>query len=337
VELANGYQVDFGDVPADSATCPADPFEQDDIYSQANDLLPGLGQSHDFCDDPVDWYRFSVGVGSLYTITTSSWGQRADTFVAVFDRDGQEMLFGNDDYEGSSDFSSQVVWLTTQSGDFFLRVTNRADLMGFHTEYEIEMEEKKAYLIYIPMIAVDFTSPSVPDVKEPHQSSIAKNLGSIGIFDTLGPLSPVGPLGIIVHSCPDAFEIDDTWTSASPILSGEAQLHSFDSDPVLWAADKDYVSFDLLANQVITFTTSSITGTSALLELYDQQGLVLPVSGIDQLVFDPGIGGGQFYLSATPVIETFGCADVAGYTLLADFKQIWQIFTPAVFLDHIGP
>jgi hypothetical protein len=296
--------------------------------------MPGLSQTHDFCDDPVDWYRFSVGVGSLYTITTSSWGQRADTFVAVFDRDGQEMLFGNDDYEGSSDFSSQVVWLPPQSGDFYLRVTNRADLLGFHTEYEMDLEEKKVYLFYMPMTFIDFTVPAIPDMKEPHQSSIARNLSQNGIFDILGPL---GPEGIIVHSCPDAFEIDDNWTSANLILPGEVQLHSFDSDPVLWAADKDFVSFELLTNQVITFTTSSITGTSALLELYDHQGVALPLSGIDQLVFDPGIGGGQFYLSATPVSEIFGCMDVAGYTLSAEFKPIWQVFAPIFLLEFEGP
>jgi hypothetical protein len=186
----------------------------------------------------------------------------------------------------------------------------------------------------MPMMAVDFTSPAVPDMKEPHQSSMATKLSSNGIFDIL---SPVGPEGIVIHSCPDVFEIDDTWTSANPILSGEAQPHSFDSDPVLWAADKDYVSFELLANQVITFTTSSISGTSALLELYDHEGVALPVSGIDQLVFDPGMAGGQFYLSATPVTEIFGCMDVAGYTLTADFKPIWQNFMPVFFLNFSAP
>jgi hypothetical protein len=134
----------------------------------------------------------------------------------------------------------------------------------------------------------------------------------------------------------DDFEIDDTWTSAVPIASGETQLHSFDSDPTLWAADKDFVSFELRTNQAITFTVTSITGTSALLELYDNRGIATGLSGVDQLVFDPGLGGGHFYLSATPVSEVFGCTDIAGFNLTAELKPIWQIFSPIVVLNFQG-
>ncbi len=327
VNLANGYEVDFGDVPAGIANCPADSYEEDDLYSEANDLLVGSDQSHDFCDDPVDWYKFNVTTGNLYTITTSSWGQRADTFLALFDSDGQEMLLGNDDYSGSSDFSSQLVWLPPHGGDFYLRVTNRADLLGIYTEYEMSLLEKKVFLLYMPVVAKAYTTPSAPDLKEPHLSSPA-GFPQYGLFDILGPT------GVITHMCMDDFEIDDTWTSAVPIASGETQLHSFDSDPLLWAADKDFVSFNLLTNQAISFSVTSITGTSALLELYDDQGLATGLSGVDQLVFDPGLAGGQFYLSATPVNQVFGCTDVAGFNLSAEFKPIWQLFTPALFLNY---
>ena len=329
VNLANDYQVDFGDVPADIANCPADSYEEDDIYLEANDLLPDQDQSHDFCDDPVDWYKINVSAGRLYTITTSSWGQRADTFLALFNSDGQEMLLGNDDYSGSSDFSSQVVWLPPHGGEFYLRVTNRADLHGFHTEYEMSLAEKKVFLLYMPIVAKAYTTPSAPDLKEPHLSSPA-GFPQHGLFDILGPT------GVITHMCMDDFEIDDTWTSAVPIASGETQLHSFDSDPTLWAADKDFVSFELRTNQAITFTVTSITGTSALLELYDNRGIATGLSGVDQLVFDPGLGGGHFYLSATPVSEVFGCTDVAGFNLTAELKPIWQIFSPIVVLNFQG-
>jgi hypothetical protein len=221
-----------------------------------------------------------------------------------------------------------VTWIPTQSGDYYLRVTNRADLLGFHTEYEMSLAEMKGYLIFIPVIILDNPPPAVPALKEPHQSSIAGNSSLSALFDIYSPQ------GIIKHSCMDAFELDDTWTSASPIVSGQAQLHSFDSDPVLYAADKDFVSFELLTNQVMTFTATSNTGTSVLLELYDHQGVALAVSGVDQLVYDPALDAGLFYLSATPVSELFGCTDEAGYTLTADFKPIYQLFAPIIHSNY---
>ena len=55
-----------------------------------------------------------------------------------------------------------------------------------------------------------------------------------------------GPLGVITCMCPDAYEVDDTWLNAAPVAHGDVQVHSFDSDPILYAADKDYMGFILL-------------------------------------------------------------------------------------------
>ena len=92
--------------------------------------------------------------------------------------------------------------------------------------------------------------------------------------------------------------------------------------------------FELLFNQVVTFTATSDNGTSALLELYDYRGIAVGVSGIDKLVFNPGMRAGRYYVSATPVDATFGCSDVAGYTLTADFRSVYQLHLPVMVVDY---
>ena len=72
------------------------------------------------------------------------------------------------------------------------------------------------------------------------------------------------PDGVIYHLCPDTYEVDDTWEQARTIVPGELQLHSFDSNPLIYSADKDVVGFDVQANDVVTFTVV----TSRILRRY---------------------------------------------------------------------
>jgi hypothetical protein len=106
-------------------------------------------------------------------------------------------------------------------------------------------------------------------------------------------------------------------------------VHSFDSDPTYYAADKDFVWFELKASQSITFTVPQVTGTLTLLELYDQNGNPMDVTGTDQLVWTAPTAG-RYYLSVSPQSEAFGCADVAGYQLLAERESLFEIYLPAV-------
>jgi hypothetical protein len=297
VELGQGYEMDFGDVPAWACTCPPDGYEEDDLYTQAAGLSMGERQTHDFCNDATDWITFTVQAGDVYTITTSSWGQRADTFLTLFDTDARTLLAANDDYEGTTDYSSRIVWQAPADGVYYVRTTNRAGLIGCVTDYDLLIEsqaqqEPEFFFIYLPIMM--------------------RNYGDGGGTSYGNSLYPTG---VISHTCPDDYETDDTWQQAEFIEPDDVQLHSFDSDTQRYAADKDFVWFDVSAGRTITFTVAPINNTPALLELYDEHGAALNVTGTTQLVWIPAITG-HYYLSVSPLTTTFGCADAVGYNLL---------------------
>ncbi len=326
IVLNTGTRIDFGDVLAKDATCDADSFEEDDVYADANTIDLGVKQSHDFCDDAVDWTKLSVSLGDVYTIKTSSYGQRADTFVEVYAADGTTRLAANDDSGSTTDFSSELVFQAATTGDVLIKTTNRVGITGFHTDYDIQVEVEPINMVYLPIIinpGQGSTSKSSSVQKIARPSTVSQTRAD------WSPLSMVGPLGVITHSCPDVYEIDDSWPSAGPIVSGVPQLHSFDSDPVLYAADKDFVSFTLFNFQEISFSVTSNTGTSALLEVYDANGRALNLSGVDSLVVKD-LPPGNYYLSASPTSLDFGCSEATGYTLEADFKSIFQVFLPVL-------
>jgi hypothetical protein len=326
IVLNTGTRIDFGDVLAKDATCDADSFEEDDVYADANTIDLGVKQSHDFCDDAVDWTKLSVSLGDVYTIKTSSYGQRADTFVEVYAADGTTRLAANDDSGSTTDFSSELVFQAASTGDVLIKTTNRVGITGFHTDYDIQVEVEPINMVYLPIIinpGQGSTSKSSSVQKIARPSTVSQTRAD------WSPLSMVGPLGVITHSCPDVYEIDDSWPSAGPIVSGVPQLHSFDSDPVLYAADKDFVSFTLFNFQEISFSVTSNTGTSALLEVYDANGRALNLSGVDSLVVKD-LPPGNYYLSASPTSLDFGCSEATGYTLEADFKSIFQVFLPVL-------
>jgi hypothetical protein len=109
------------------------------------------------------------------------------------------------------------------------------------------------------------------------------------------------------------------------------QIHSFDSDPLLYAADKDFVSFDMPTNSTITFTISTVTNTQTLMEIYDGEGTALGVSGSDVLVWS-NPPSGRYYLSVSPppTADNFGCSDEVGYELLAEMVTVPNIYIPIV-------
>jgi uncharacterized repeat protein (TIGR01451 family) len=289
----------FGDIA--TCTCPPDQFEEDDTWDQAKSIQVGAAysQTHDFCDDAVDWLSFSAQAGQVYTITTSAWGQRADTFLALYDIDGETMLAANDDHEDQTDFSSRIVWQAPADGVYFIRVDNRAALDCCDTEYDIWIETPQvtSFSLYLPLV---FFNWAAPQNDEPETNF---------------------PAGVINHVCPDPYEVDDTWSQADTIQDGEFQTHSFDSNPAVFAADKDLVSFDIASGETVIFTIETLTNTQTLLELYDAQGLALDVTGSTALNWTAA-NPGQYFLSISPVNQNdFGCSDVAGYDLLMEIQR----------------
>jgi uncharacterized protein (DUF2141 family) len=315
VTLGNGYKVDFGDVPVEIAQCSGDEYEPDNILEEANNLSIGEVQKHDFCDNAQDWVMFEATRGFIYTMMTSSWGQRADTVVTLYDASGKR-LGGNDDVEGSDDFSSQFMWEAQTGGVHYLRVTNRAGLTGFHTDYDLTLQVEENYYLYLPIsskepgLAINKTHNPKPAVR---------------------PESPLEPAGVITHSCPDDYEIDDTWQLAKPVEPGVEQVRSFDSNPFVYAADKDFLWFDLNHFGVFTFTIESLVNTTTVMELYDSDGDTLGVSDGGQIIWSKAPPG-RYYLSVSPGPgnTNYGCTEEAGYTLLVMSKPGYSLFLPVV-------
>jgi hypothetical protein len=296
-------------------TCLADAYEEDDTSAQASPLPvdSANAQSHDFCDDATDWITFTAQANTVYTITTSSWGQRADTYLALFDTDGRTQLAANDDYENTTDFSSRIVWRAPGDGVYYVRITNRAGLSGCDTDYDVWIEDRRMYTLYMPLLL--------------RGHSAGANLG----FNTL-----LSPAGVINHSCPDDYEIDDTWGQAHEIQAGALQIHSFDSDPRIFAADKDLSRFTGTAGRTVTFTIGPVTNTQPLIELYDENGAATGLTSETELVWTPATDG-RYYISvspANPAASNFGCADTAGYALLMEEEPLTILYLPLLLRNR---
>ncbi len=309
VSLGHSYRVDYGDFPL--CTCPPDNFENDDSQAEAKPISMGLSglQERTFCDDATDWISFTVEAGGVYTITTDAYGQRADTFLALYDTNGETLLAANDDYRGTPDYSSQIIWQAPASGVYYIHVTNRAGLICCQTNYRVwVVEESQISLHYfLPLI---------------YQNNL-------NIYNRINDLPLANPDGVIYHLCPDTYEVDDTWEQAKAIVPGELQLHSFDSNPLIYSADKDVVGFDVNANDVVTFTVVTVTNTQTLLELFDANGNALDITGTTQIIWRVPETG-HYYLSVTPLVETFGCSDVVGYQLRMDKSVLPRIYLPII-------
>jgi len=322
------YEVNFGDVAgpyAPPCTCPADACEENDTLTQPFTIIVGETLNQDFCDDAVDWFAFTAQANHVYTITASSWGQRADTFLALFNNGGVDILAANDDYRGAGDYSSRIVWTAPADGTYYLRVTNRAGLKGCNTDYTISIQDRKLQRIYLPLVVRNFNT--------------ASTLSSSPASGGFTPSVALSPMGVITHTCPDAYEVDDTWEQAKPIEPGVTQDHSFDSDPQYYAADKDFVWFEVspvhvLTGRPLTFS-AQITGPQVRMELYDSNGDYLNVAGSDRLSWKPAASG-RYYLGIQPEDGTiaFGCANVAGYRLRLEMDVVRYLYLPLVSRNH---
>ncbi|MGC9334719.1 MAG: SdrD B-like domain-containing protein, partial [Anaerolineae bacterium] len=292
--------------------CPADRYEDDDDVSRAVRLAVGAVQTHDFCDDPGDWVWFSAEAGQAITLTTSSWGRRADTFLALYDTNGSTLLVANDDYEGSTDFSSRIVWQAPADGIYFVEVSNRAGLTGCLTDYDLwlEVPASTEYWLYLPLVV--------------RNVSLAPAVAADAVAE---------PRGVIEHGCPDRYEVDDTWQEARPLELGVVQAHSFDSNPYLYAADKDFVWLDLAAGDRVKVSVTTLTNTLTLLELYDVQGNALNLTGETELSWEAAEDG-RYIVSIRPLTLDFGCVTEVGYKIVAERPQQWIMYLPLTLRNH---
>lgn len=310
VQLGNDHQVNFGDVPeSGSPVCSSDGYEEDDMVGLAAGLRIGVTQAHNFCYDATDWVAFTATAQAVYTITALSWGQRTDTFLALFGTDGQTLLAANDDYEGATDHSSRIVWEAPADGVYYVRITNQAGLTGKDTTYDLLIQEREPFLIYLPIVM--------------RNHSVVES-GNVS-----------APQGVINHICPDSYELDDTWQQADTIEAEIMQMRTFDSDPQRYAADKDIIWFDASAGDIMTLTVTPMADIQVSMALHDENRAALNVTGTTLLVWTVPADG-HYYLVLQPGDGTtaYGCANVAGYQLYLEMVRMRKIFLPVVMRNE---
>jgi len=318
-EAENAYTVNFGDLFLTDEPCTADDYEDDDTAALATPLGVGDVAEHDFCDaDAADWHTFTAEPGDVYTITTASGGLRADTVLSLFDTDGETLLAANDDFAGTTDFSSRIVWRPPAAGTYYVRISNRAGLSEWLTGYDVWIERQDNHYRYLPLVLRPTTVGPSHSGRQPLRG---KTSGA-------GPASegPAGPTGVIDHCGPDAYEVDDTWEQAQPITPGAPQRHTFDSDPDLFAVDKDFVVLESGPGGAIEASSSS-TAVSVLLEVYDARGQALNRSGVDQLSW-PDAPMGRYYLGVTPLTPAYSCDGSVSYELTVNYAPLFRVLLP---------
>ncbi len=159
------------------------------------------------------------------------------------------------------------------------------------------------------------------------------------------PLPPNAPNGVIVHACPDSYEVDDLMSEAKPLLSGVPQQHTFDGNTNLGIPDKDWVKFPVVRTGIYTLTTYNLSPLAdTVIDLYDASGNIVAQnddSGAadfgSQIVWTaPALASGDYYLliqnsPKSPVPAATSCADVVlTYTLSLQSKEPLFMFLPMI-------
>jgi hypothetical protein len=111
-------------------------------------------------------------------------------------------------------------------------------------------------------------------------------------------------------NCPDAFETDNTFTTAKSIaVNGTTQTHNFHL-----AGDEDWVKFTITTGKVYTITTSNLGASNdTYMYLYDTNGTTILAQDDDS---GPGLGSqivwtapsnGTYYVRVRHLINVGGC------------------------------
>ena len=137
-----------------------DAFEPDGVPETARTILIGTTQKHSIC--PVadaDWVRFFALGGKVYTIRTSNLGVGLDSYMFLFDSDGQTLIARNDD--GGDGVSSRIDFYPQEDGWYFAQIKNAGDIGGPEQVYDLSLAVQPG----VPQPAGTATSIIAPPVQ----------------------------------------------------------------------------------------------------------------------------------------------------------------------------
>jgi hypothetical protein len=118
-----------------------DQYESDDSMAQATQIRVGETQTHSLhVEGDQDWVYFEADEGTTYVIETSNLGSVVDTEIYLYDENGEELDYSDDD--GDEDLASRLEWLAEADGTFYVMVRDFGDAVaGPDTEYDISVSE----------------------------------------------------------------------------------------------------------------------------------------------------------------------------------------------------
>jgi hypothetical protein len=130
LRLAEGFRVDE--------------YEPDDSAEQATRVEIGETQRHNrHVSADEDWISFRAEPGQTYVIATSRLGERADTVLYLYDREGNELAL--DDDGGQEERASWLEWTAPSPGLFFVRIANWLPIRaGPGTGYDLTLSVAQA-------------------------------------------------------------------------------------------------------------------------------------------------------------------------------------------------
>lgn len=133
--------------------CFTDPdgYESDDSFEKATNLLPGIVQTHNIHSiGDEDWFAIEMEEGEAYIIKTLDLSTDADTYLYLFDEDGETLLASNDDFNGT--LASEIHWTATASGTYYMRIKHwNPNISGCGTSYSVKFFVA-GNEVYLPMI-----------------------------------------------------------------------------------------------------------------------------------------------------------------------------------------
>jgi hypothetical protein len=102
-------------------TVAPDSYEPDDTAAEANVIISGETQLHNFhVAGDNDWMRISVDTGDSYVFETSAAGSSTDTYMYLYDTDGTTVLEYDDD--GGSGLFSLISYTFSDAGTYYIMV-----------------------------------------------------------------------------------------------------------------------------------------------------------------------------------------------------------------------
>jgi hypothetical protein len=118
--------------PTLTPACQPDPYEVDNLCSQARDIATdGIHQLRNLCPTgDADWVKFQTTAGITYTIEANNVGTDARMILSLYDRCGGAPAFGS---------GARIVWSPQASGTYWVKAEHHDSQYGPDSRYDLSV------------------------------------------------------------------------------------------------------------------------------------------------------------------------------------------------------